>query len=59
MAVTLVQSGKLEEARGAIRKLLTIDPLSTLSRSSLYTGFRDPEPKRLYLESLRAAGLPD
>ena len=59
LAVTLVQSGRLEEAGNAIRKLLTIDPLSSLSRSSLYTGFRDPGPKRLYLDSLRTAGLPD
>ena len=59
LAVSLVQSGRLEEAGNAIRKLLTIDPLSSLSRSSLYTGFRDPGPKRLYLDSLRTAGLPD
>jgi adenylate cyclase len=59
LAVALVRSGRLDEARDTVRKLLTVDPLSSLARSRRYTGFRDAEPKRLYLESLRAAGLPE
>ena len=59
LAVALARSGRLGEARDTVRRLLTIDPLSSLSRSSRYTGFRDPEPKRLYLQSLRMAGPPE
>jgi adenylate cyclase len=59
LAVALVQSGRLEEAKQVVQQMRAIDPISSLSRSEFFTGFRDPEPKRLYLESLRAAGLPE
>jgi len=39
--------------------MLAIDPVSSLSRSHYYTGFKDAEPRRLYVESLRLAGLPE
>jgi adenylate cyclase len=59
LAVTLVQCGEIEAARHVIRDLLAIDPLSSVSRSQVLTGYRDPEPRRLYIESLRQAGLPE
>jgi adenylate cyclase len=59
LAVTQVRMGKLEDARQTVRELLAIDPLSSISRSEFYTGFRDAEPRQLYVESLRLAGLPE
>ncbi len=59
LAVSLVQSGQIDEARQVVRDLLAIDPLSSVSRSQSGTGFRDAEPRRLYLDGLRQAGLPE
>ncbi len=59
LAVALVQSGKVDEAKQVVRQMLAIDPVSSLSRSHYYTGFKDAEPRRLYVESLRLAGLPE
>jgi TolB-like protein/class 3 adenylate cyclase/tetratricopeptide (TPR) repeat protein len=58
LAVSLLQSGRVEEARELIRELVQLDPRSNIRRARL-TGFRDKEPKRLYIESLRQAGLPE
>jgi pentatricopeptide repeat protein len=58
LAVALVQSGRLEEAHRVIQEMATLDPLSSIQRARI-TGFRDEEPKRLYIESLRGAGLPE
>lgn len=58
LAVALVQSGSIEEARAVVGQVLAIDPLSSLSRSQV-TAFRDPEAKSLYLKGLRQAGLPE
>jgi adenylate cyclase len=58
LVVCLVQSGKLDEARQVVRELTRLDPLSSVRRS-LIAGIRDEEPKRLYVESLRQAGLPE
>jgi adenylate cyclase len=59
LAVALVQSGKVEEARQVVSDLLAIDPLSSLTRSARYTGYRDAAPRQMYLESLKVAGLPE
>jgi adenylate cyclase len=59
LAVALVQNGHLDEAKQVVQQVLAIDPLTTLSRSLSHTGLRDPEPRRLYVESLRLAGLPE
>jgi len=58
LAVSLVGSGQLEEARRVIAELTTFDPLSSMRRAQM-TGFRDEAPKRLYIDSLRRAGLPE
>jgi adenylate cyclase len=59
LAVALVQSGNLDEAKRVVQQMLAIDPVSSLARSHYYTGLRDAEPRRLYVESLRLAGLPE
>jgi len=59
LAVSLVQSGKIDEAREIVRELVQLDPLSSMTRAQLITAFRDEAPRRLYLESLRQAGLPE
>lgn len=58
LVVCLVQSGRLDEARQFVGELTRLDPLSSIRRA-LITGFRDQEPKRLYVDSLRQAGLPE
>ena len=58
LVVCLAQSGRLDEARQVVTELTRLDPLSSVRRS-LIAGIRDEEPKRLYIESLRQAGLPE
>jgi tetratricopeptide (TPR) repeat protein len=58
LAICLVQSGRMNEARKVIAELIKIDPLSRISRAQMIA-LRDEEPKRLYIESLRLAGLPE
>jgi adenylate cyclase len=59
LIVALVQSGKLDEARATVKQLLAVDPLSNLTRSARHTGYRDAAPRQMYLDGLRAAGLPE
>jgi TolB-like protein/class 3 adenylate cyclase/Tfp pilus assembly protein PilF len=58
LVVCLVQSGRIAEAREVVGELTRLDPLTSIRRS-LLSGMRDEEPKRLYVESLRQAGLPE
>ena len=58
LAISLVQSGKIGEAREVVRELIRLDPLSSINRAQLNC-YRDEEPKRMYVESLRQAGLPE
>jgi TolB-like protein/class 3 adenylate cyclase len=58
LAIALVESGRLDEARAAIKEMLSIDPFSSLARSQT-TPLRDPDAKSRYLDGLRKAGLPE
>lgn len=58
LAVALVESDQLDQARAVVREVLAIDPLSSLSRSQA-TALRDPDAKSRYLDGLRRAGLPE
>ena len=57
IAASLVHLGKLEEARAAIQKLRQAYPDFTVSKVRSY--FRHPWMTELYLDALRAAGLPE
>ena len=57
IAASLVHLGKLEEARAAIQKLRQAYPDFTVSKVRSY--FRRPWMTELYLDALRAAGLPE
>jgi TolB-like protein len=59
LAVALVESGRLDEARAVVQEVLAIDPLSSLARSQAGTAFADPDAKARYLEGLKRAGLPE
>ena len=58
LVVCLVQSGRIAEAREVVCELTRLDPLSGVGRAQMIA-LRDEEPKRLYVESLRQAGLPE
>ena len=57
IAASLVHLGKLDEARAAIQKLRQAYPDFTVSKVRSY--FRHPWMTELYLDALRAAGLPE
>ena len=57
LAASLVHLGRLDEARETIRRLLAVDP--TTSISALRTNFRYPWMVELLAGTLRTAGLPE
>jgi hypothetical protein len=57
IAASLVHLGKPDEAHAAIQKLLQAYPDMTISR--VRSHFRHPWMTELYLDALRAAGLPE
>jgi adenylate cyclase len=57
IAASLVHLGKPDEAHAAIQKLLQAYPDFTISRVKSH--FRHPWMTELYLDALRAAGLPE
>jgi adenylate cyclase len=57
-AVTLVELGRLDEARSVVAHLRKVQPNSSLARSRL-SPYRDQEMFELYIDGLRRAGLPE
>jgi TolB-like protein/Flp pilus assembly protein TadD len=58
LAASLAHLGRLEEARAAVRKVLSLQPTSTIERAAR-AGYRKPEHMALWLDGLRKAGLPE
>ena len=58
LAASLAHLGRLDEARIAIQKILSLQPNSTLERAAR-AGYRKPEHMALWLDGLRKAGLPE
>jgi tetratricopeptide (TPR) repeat protein len=58
LAASLAHLGRLDEARTAIRKALSLQPNSTLERAAR-AGYRKPEHMAIWLDGLRKAGLPE
>jgi hypothetical protein len=56
-AVTLVELGRIDEARADIQSLLAIRPGVTVSEARRFLDYT-PNPDH-YLDSLRKAGLPE
>jgi adenylate cyclase len=59
LATSLVHLGRIEEARRAIARLLEVQPNSSVSRTAKTSKFRHEWMIKLYLDALRAAGLPE
>lgn len=58
LVASLVEVGRLEEARGAAVRLMALFPTFTIGRRRR-AGFKDTVPFEVYLAALRRAGLPD
>ena len=58
LAASLAHLGRREEARAVVADLLQVQPNSSLSRSR-HARFRHPWMYELYLDGLKAAGLPE
>jgi TolB-like protein/class 3 adenylate cyclase/tetratricopeptide (TPR) repeat protein len=58
LAASLAHLGRLDEARAAIQKLLSLQPDSTLERAAR-AGYRKPKHMAIWLDGLRKAGLPE
>jgi adenylate cyclase len=57
VAASLVHLGKLEEARATIQQLRHAHPDAAISKTRPY--FRHQWMQELYIDALRAAGLPE
>jgi len=57
LVASLVEAGRLEEARGAAARLMAVFPTFTIGRRRR-AGFKDTVPFEAYLAALRRAGLP-
>jgi adenylate cyclase len=58
LAAAYAHLGRMDEARTAIRKVLSLQPNSTLERAAR-AGYRKPEHMAIWLDGLRRAGLPE
>jgi adenylate cyclase len=58
LAAGLGLLGRIDEARGAVQRLLAIAPETTIARVRAYLEAEGSDPRQ-YLEGLRRAGLPD
>jgi adenylate cyclase len=59
LAASLVHLGKIQDAKRAVVQLLEIQPNSSVSRTARTSKFRHEWMIKLYLDALRAAGLPE
>jgi hypothetical protein len=59
MAASAGNSGQVERARKAARRMLEIDPTSRISGLSNHVPLRRPEDLARYAEGLRRAELPE
>jgi adenylate cyclase len=58
LAAALASLGRVEEAATAVRRLLAVQPTSTVTRAGLVV-YRDASVKAAFLDNLRKAGLPE
>ncbi len=59
LASALVQTGRMEEARSAVARLLELSPAMTVSKLRELWPIRNPQTLDMILEGLRIAGLPE
>ena len=58
-AVAYVELGRLDEARGAIREILKVNPRLTIASLRAMLPFRSRMDLERHLANLRRAGLPE
>jgi adenylate cyclase len=59
LATSLAQLGRLEEAAAALRDLLALDPGYTATEAERHIVLRDATARRIFVDGLRRAGLPE